>query len=288
MSMQQQLQEYRTCVEQALEEYVIQSADDRLKEAMRYSLLSPGKRLRGSLCLAACEMAGGTREEALPFAAAIEMIHAYSLIHDDLPAMDNDTLRRGLPTNHVVYGESMAILAGDGLLTEAFRAMSGSGNPNALKALAEVAACSGARGMVGGQAMDTSLEGTAPDKETVLRIHQGKTAALIRASVLSGMICAGADEEQLKKGAEYADHLGIAFQIVDDLLDITGDEAQLGKHAGKDAQEGKLTWVAAVGEKQARIDAGMHTDRAVQALESFGNRAEFLQGLAIYILSRVK
>jgi len=112
MSMQQQLQEYRTCVEQALEEYVIQSADDRLKEAMRYSLLSPGKRLRGSLCLAACEMAGGTREEALPFAAAIEMIHAYSLIHDDLPAMDNDTLRRGLPTNHVVYGESMAIRGG--------------------------------------------------------------------------------------------------------------------------------------------------------------------------------
>lgn len=288
MTVQEQLQAYKACVERSLEEYAFPSADEKLREAMRYSLLAPGKRLRGSLCLAGCEMAGGKAEDALPFAMALEMIHAYSLIHDDLPAMDNDTLRRGLPTNHVVYGEAMAILAGDGLLTEAFRVMGESENPNALKALAEVAACAGAEGMAGGQAMDVSLEGTSPDKETVRRIHEGKTAALIRAAVLSGMICAGADAEQLKAGAEYAYNLGIAFQIVDDLLDITGDEKQLGKHAGKDIQEGKLTWVAAVGERQARVDAGAHTDAAVRALQCFGNEAEFLQGLAIYILSRVK
>ncbi|MBE5787648.1 MAG: polyprenyl synthetase family protein, partial [Clostridiales bacterium] len=266
----------------------LDDAPDLLKEAMQYSLLAGGKRLRGCLALAACEMAGGYMQDALPFACAVEMIHAYSLIHDDLPAMDNDTMRRGKPTNHVVYGEAMAILAGDGLLTHAFQVMAGSDHPNAPRALLEMAKAAGIGGMIAGQVLDVTLEGTSPDADTVRRIHTGKTAALITAPVVAGLMLAGADDALIAAGREYGYHLGIAFQIVDDLLDMEGDPALMGKTLGKDKQEGKITWPASVGVDQARLDAKMHIEAAANALNPFGNKTEFLQTLAFSTLYRVQ
>ena len=288
MNTAEKTEEYRLYTEKVLAAWSAEDIPPVLKEAMRYSLLAPGKRLRAILCLAACETAGGKREDALPFAAAIEMIHAYSLIHDDLPAMDNDTLRRGLPTNHVVYGEAMAILAGDSLLNEAFTVMAECPSQNALRALRYVSRKSGARGMAGGQALDISLEGSAPDRENVRKLHLGKTAALFEAACVSGMMLAGAGKREIAACEEFARHLGLAFQIEDDLLDLYGDEKTLGKHTGKDRDENKLTWVRCVGEEQARLDVYEHTEKAVRALDIFGNKAEFLQSLAIVMRDRVK
>lgn len=286
--MEAKLRCYKALLEQALEALPMEGAPDILKEAMKYSLLSGGKRLRGCLVLAACEMAGGSPEDALPFAAAVEMIHAYSLIHDDLPAMDNDTLRRGKPTNHVVYGDAVAILAGDGLLTHAFEVMARSNHPNAFFALGEMARAAGVSGMLAGQALDVTLEGTRPEKEIVHRIHEGKTAALLTAPVVSGLILANATQDQIEAGRKYGYHLGVAFQIIDDILDLEGDPALMGKTLGKDTAEGKLTWPACVGLEQARKDAANHIELAVSALNAFGNAAEFLQALAISTLHRVQ
>ena len=285
---EEKLKYYKALVEDALNALPMDGAPAILREAMQYSLLSGGKRLRGCLALAACEMAGGKMDDALPFAAAVEMIHAYSLIHDDLPAMDNDCLRRGKPTNHIVYGEAMAILAGDALLTHAFEVMAQSPHPNAFRALGELARAAGIGGMLYGQALDVTLEGTSPDADTVRRIHEGKTAALITAPVVAGLMLASADEHQIAAGRKYGYHLGIAFQIVDDLLDLEGDPVLMGKTLGKDQASGKITWPAAVGEDQARKDAAHHIDRSVSALSLFGNKAEFLQALAISTLHRVQ
>lgn len=286
--MENKLNCYKQMVERALDALPMTGAPDMLKEAMRYSLLSGGKRLRGCLVLAACEMAGGDLQSALPFACAVEMIHAYSLIHDDLPAMDNDCLRRGKPTNHIVYGEGMAILAGDGLLTHAFEVMAASDHPHAFRALREMAAAAGVRGMLSGQTLDVTLEGTSPDRETVHHIHEGKTAALLTAPVTAGLILAGAEENLIQAGREYGYHLGIAFQIVDDLLDLEGDPALMGKTLGKDQAEGKITWPACVGMDQARKDAEMHIRLAADALDPFGKEAEFLRALAFSTLHRVQ
>ena len=277
---------YKKRLEAYLDGLPMAGAPEPLRSAMRYSLLSGGKRLRGCLALIACETAGGAAEDALPFAAALEMIHAYSLIHDDLPAMDNDTLRRGKPTNHVVYGEAVAILAGDGLLTHAFELMASSPHPRAFRALGEIAWAAGVGGMLAGQALDVTLEGTRPEKAVVERIHRGKTAALLTAPVTAGLILGGATEEEIAAGREYGLHLGIAFQIVDDLLDLEGDAALMGKTLGKDLEEGKLTWPACVGIAQARLDAAAHTDAALRALSPFGARGDALRAVAAAILKR--
>ncbi|MDO5325367.1 MAG: polyprenyl synthetase family protein [Clostridia bacterium] len=288
MNDKEVLAAYKARLEAYLDALPMAGAPDRLREAMRYSLLNGGKRLRGCLLLAACELAGGNTEEALPFAAALEMIHAYSLIHDDLPAMDNDTLRRGKPTNHVVFGEAMAILAGDGLLTHAFEVMAAANHPRALRALGEIAKAAGVGGMLAGQTLDVTMEGTEPTMDLVNTIHRGKTAALLTAPITAGLILGGASDTEIEAGREYGYHLGMAFQIVDDLLDLEGDPALMGKTLGKDQAEGKLTWPACVGVDQARKDAEAHIRAAAGALAPFGKKAEFLQTLAFSTLHRVQ
>lgn len=288
MNLTEALSAYKARLDAYLSALPFPGAPDILRDAMRYSLLNGGKRLRGCMLLAAWDMAGGQGEDPLPFAAALEMIHAYSLIHDDLPAMDNDTLRRGKPTNHVVYGEAMAILAGDGLLTHAFELMAASSHPRAFRALGEIARAAGVSGMLAGQTLDVTLEGTSPTRDVVEKIHLGKTAALLTAPITAGLVLAGASEDQIAAGRDYGRHLGLAFQIVDDLLDLEGDAALMGKTLGKDAAEGKLTWPACVGMDKARTDAAYHIQAAADALAPFGNAAEFLQGLAFYTLHRVQ
>ena len=277
---------YKAYLEEYLDALPMAGAPDRLREAMRYSLLNGGKRLRGCLLLAACALGGGDPEQALPFAAAMEMIHAYSLIHDDLPAMDNDTLRRGKPTNHVVFGEALAILAGDGLLTHAVEIMAASGHPRAFAALGEIIRAAGVGGMLAGQTLDVTNEGAKPDIALVREIHRGKTAAMLTAPLTAGLILAGAESEKVEAGRKYGYHLGMAFQIVDDLLDLDGDPALMGKTLGKDVEEGKLTWPACVGMEQARLDAEEHIHKAVEALVPFGKKAEFLRDLALSTLHR--
>ena len=287
MSAPDVLAAYKAALEAYLDALPI-DAPEPLRAAMRYSLLGGGKRLRGCLLLAACEMGGGNRDDALPFAAALEMIHAYSLIHDDLPAMDNDTLRRGKPTSHVVYGEAVAILAGDGLLTHAFEVMAASVHPQAFRALGEIARAAGIGGMLAGQTLDVTMEGSQPDLNLVRRIHEGKTAALLAAPVAAGLILAGADEGAVEAGRQYGYHLGMAFQIQDDLLDLTGDPALMGKTLGKDQAEGKLTWPACVGIGQARRDAEAHVRAAAEALSPFGLRADVLRQIAFSTLRRAQ
>lgn len=288
MNFTQQYAQYKQMVEEALKALPFDGAPEKLREAMRYSLLSGGKRLRGVLVLAACEAAGGSAEAALPFACAVEMIHAYSLIHDDLPSMDNDTLRRGKPTNHIVFGEGMAILAGDGLLSHAFEVMAAVQSANAFRALGMMAKAAGVSGMLAGQTLDITLEGTSPAADIVRKIHLGKTAALLTAPVTAGLALAGADEKTIAAGEKYGKNLGLAFQIVDDLLDLEGDATLMGKTLGKDAQEGKITWPASVGVPQARLDAAGFIDEAVQALDGLEIKAEFLQALAKDTLHRVQ
>jgi len=286
--MSEALSVWKARLEAYLESLAFDGAPEKLRSAMRYSLLSGGKQLRGCLLLMSHDMAGGRAEDALPFAAAVEMIHAYSLIHDDLPAMDNDTLRRGKPTNHMVFGEAMAILAGDGLLTYAFETMAASPHPRAFRALGEIAGAAGVGGMLAGQTLDVTMEGTVPDKSAVEQIHRGKTAALLTAPVTAGLILGGAGETEIQAGRQYGLHLGVAFQIVDDLLDLEGDPALMGKTLGKDAREGKLTWPACVGADQARQDAEAHIRAAADALSPFGERALPLRRLAFSTLRRTQ
>ena len=288
MSTKETLQGYKERLEAYLDALPLSGAPDQLKEAMRYSLLGGGKRLRGCLLLISCALAGGDVDEALPFAAALEMIHAYSLIHDDLPAMDNDTLRRGKPTNHVVFGEAMAILAGDGLLTHAFEIMAASHHPRAFRALGEIARAAGVGGMLGGQVLDVTNEGAAPEKTLVEDIQRGKTAALLTAPVTAGLILGGADERRIEAGRAYGYHLGMAFQIVDDILDVTGDTATLGKPAGSDDAQNKSTYVTLCGLDGAKRDARAFTDRAVKALIVFGKAGDALQALAESLCERNK
>lgn len=275
-------------VNDALETAVPKDVPEPLRGAMRYSLLAGGKRLRAVLLLAAHEMIDEDSAPALPFACAIEMIHAYSLIHDDLPAMDNDTLRRGKPTNHVVYGEAVAILAGDGLQSLAFETMLQSGHRNALPAARALALGAGVTGMIAGQTVDVTREGEAPTDELVRYIHLNKTARLITAPVQAGLILSGAGEKELAAGTAFGEHLGLAFQIIDDLLDLTGDQALMGKTLGKDTAEGKLTWPALYGVRQAKKDAERLTETACDALMPFFSRGEFLKTLARNMLSRVQ
>ena len=262
-----------------------------LRSAMRYSLLLPGKRIRPTLLLAAYHLVKEDWESVLPFACALEMIHTYSLIHDDLPAMDDDELRRGKPTNHRVYGENMAILAGDGLLNMAYETMLNAPftreHPaEAVSAMREIARRAGVCGMIAGQTLDVKLEGCEPSRESVRYIHLHKTADLLTAPITAGLMLAGATEEEIEAGRVYGRGIGLAFQIVDDLLDIEGDAQLLGKQTGMDAQRGKMTWPAVCGVEQARKDAQAAVDDAVSAMRLFGRKGEKLSDLARKTLVR--
>ena len=240
-----------------------------LQEAMEYSLLAGGKRVRPVLTLEACRMCGGKVEDALPFACGVEMIHTYSLIHDDLPAMDDDELRRGRPTNHVVYGEATAILAGDGLLTAAFGQLTRAELPpeRVVAAVATLSAAAGPAGMVGGQALDMAGEGHALSRGELELLQSLKTGALISAATQLGGIAAGATQEQLKQLDRYAQALGLAFQVRDDMLDVMGDQAEFGKPIGSDAEQGKCTYVGILGLKECERRVLSLTEEAKAALE---------------------
>jgi geranylgeranyl diphosphate synthase type II len=259
----------------------------RLAEAMAYSVLAGGKRLRPALALAACRAVGGDEERVLPFGAALELIHTYSLIHDDLPAMDDDDLRRGRPTSHKVYGEALAILAGDALHTLAFEVLLARTEPAALarRAAVELARAAGARGMVGGQVEDLGAAGSKPDEERLLLIQGGKTAALLRAACRGGALLGGGDEDQVEAAGRYGRHLGFAFQMVDDVLDVTGTAETLGKTPGKDVAEHRMTWVALEGVDGTMARAEREIGWALEAIRDLPGRT-LLAGLARYVTRR--
>jgi len=261
---------------------------EKLLEAMRYSLLSGGKRLRPALALWSCEACGETRETAMGAAVAIECVHAFSLIHDDLPALDNDDTRRGRPTNHVVFGESTAILAGDALLALAFETLSKAyGATRAIGPMvSELANATGAAGMIGGEWLDLDAEGKALDGDDVKRIHLGKTARLIQCACRLGGLAASADQKHMAALSGYGKALGLAFQIVDDLLDVTGDPNAVGKRTGKDADRGKATYPSAVGIDASREMAALLVDGALRHIEPLGEGAERLRRLATYVIDR--
>ena len=262
-----------------------------LRDAMSYSLLSGGKRMRPVLCMMTADMLGDSAY-VRDIACAIEMIHAYSLIHDDLPAMDDDDVRRGKPTNHVVFGEAMAILAGDGLLNCAFEVMMQCAQQNResgldyLGAMNVVAQAAGTRGMIAGQAGDIMFEGHEPDPDVLEYIHQHKTAAMIKAPVMAAAVLYGASDEERSALETYGACIGLVFQIIDDILDETGDPDKVGKTLGKDAEAGKQTFTSVYGVENARRIARAETDDAIKALRIFGNRADHLVQFASYLLER--
>ncbi len=265
------------------------SINSTLTEAMQYSLLSGGKRLRPILLMAAADAVGSTGEKFLTTAAAIEMIHTYSLIHDDLPAMDDDDYRRGKLTNHKVFGEAIAILAGDSLLTLAFEVMlrqKDVADSARIAVVNEMSRAAGMSGMVGGQAIDLQSEGKAIDLGTLRRMHLGKTGALFRAAIRSGAILAGASPQQLSALTAYAESFGLAFQITDDILDVTGDEKTLGKPIGSDARNQKSTYVTLTSLDSARSLAKQTVEEALVALKNFGTEADFLRELVRYLNTR--
>ncbi len=293
MRLKEYLSQRRAKVDAALEALLpADEAGGAVLEAMRYSLFAGGKRLRPILCLAGAEAVGGDPERVMFCACALEMIHTYSLIHDDLPVMDDDELRRGVPTNHTVYGEGMALLAGDGLLTQAAVLLSdpeqtqGLDPARVLAANQVVMRAAGYLGMVGGQAVDLASENLAPDLATVQYMHAMKTGALLTASVHSGAILAGGDEGQVGKLTRYGRRIGLAFQIADDLLDLEGDTATLGKQVGADQARGKMTYPAVVGASQARAMGQDLVDQAAAIAQGLGPGAEPLALIARYIMER--
>ncbi|MDY7048083.1 MAG: polyprenyl synthetase family protein [Microcystis panniformis WG22] len=290
-SLASYLEEKRLIVESALDSSLVIGNPAKIYEAMRYSLLAGGKRLRPILCLATCELMGGSLEMALPTACALEMIHTMSLIHDDLPAMDNDDYRRGKLTNHKVFGEDIAILAGDGLLAYAFEyvATQTLNVPplQILEVIARLGRTVGAAGLVGGQVLDLESEGK-PDisAETLSFIHTQKTGALLETSVVSGAVLAGAKAEDIAKLARYAQNIGLAFQIIDDVLDITATKEELGKTAGKDLQAQKATYPSLWGIEGSRQQAQQLIDSAINELSGYDEAAEPLRAIAEYIVNR--
>ena len=256
-----------------------------LFDSMRYSLLAGGKRLRPVFAFDFCRMCGGDWRTATHFAAAVEMVHTYSLIHDDLPSMDNDDLRRGRPTNHKVYGEAMAILAGDAMLTSAFGEIANAplSADTRIRAVEVLSCCAGETGMVGGQVLDIMSEERSCTEQEILDIQNRKTGALIKAACVLGVLAGGGSEEQLHAASAFADHLGLAFQIRDDMLDVIGDAAVLGKATGTDAA--KNTFVRLWGLEKCEELVQEHTRLALDALNAFGN-TEFMRELAISLTSR--
>jgi len=282
-------------IEEALARYTQprEGCPAELSEAIRHSLLAPAKRLRPLLVLMASRACGGRLEAALPAACSVEMVHTYSLIHDDLPAMDDDDLRRGRPTNHKEFGEATAILAGDALLAMAFEVLSKEIHPaeTAVACVATLATTAGPTALVGGQADDLAADALQADEVRdklafLEAIHSRKTGAMFLASLRLGGLVAGADETRLAALAEYGRNLGLAFQIVDDLLDVEGDETALGKRTGMDVNRGKLTFPGLLGVDESRRRAERTLDEACAALAHFGTQAEELAALARYVLER--
>jgi geranylgeranyl diphosphate synthase type II len=311
------LKEKRELIDSYLKSYFsVTRKPSVLHEAMSYSLFAGGKRIRPILALASYEACGGDSKNIIPFASALELIHTYSLIHDDLPAMDDDELRRGKPTSHKVFGEAMAILAGDALLTEAFSMLSNikiqdagfkmqdnhascivhhvsslkNSSPithhSILKVIREVALASGASGMVGGQAQDILSENLEPDKDTLHFIHLHKTAALIKASVRMGPMLAGSNEDIKNALTRYGENIGLVFQIIDDILDIEGDPKELGKSAGLDKRKMKMTYPSLLGVEGSRQKAQDLISEAINALRIFSSEADPLREIARYLIKR--
>lgn len=267
-------------------------AEKSVIKSMEYSLLAPGKRLRPTLLLAFYEMCGGNASDVLPFACAVEMIHSYSLIHDDLPCMDDDDLRRGRPSNHIVFGEDIALLAGDALQALAYQTMLSEGmvdrfGVNAAKAAQILAEASGAVGMVGGQVIDLETEGKNPPLDMIKLMYFKKTGRLIKAPCLMGCTLANADSEKLSAAKEYSENIGLAFQIVDDILDITSDTKTLGKPVGSDAENEKVNYVTVLGIDKSREKVNTLTEQAVEQLAVFDSDTKFLKELANNLASRV-
>lgn len=297
MEWKETLSRYIDLTNEALSTYtdIENGENQQVINAMQYSLFAGGKRLRPVLALAAAEMLGGSAKMALPYACALEMIHTYSLIHDDLPAMDNDDYRRGKPTNHIIYGDGMAILAGDGLLNLAYEIMLGDAtkqdNPKPyLKAAHTIAVAAGIHGMIGGQSADLMNEGQSkqeePSADTLAYIHEHKTGALLAAALTAGAYVAGATEKEAEamKSAGFA--LGLAFQIQDDLLDLEGDAEEMGKPVGSDLKNEKMTYPAIYGVEASHEKVRALTDGALGIFEGFGSTSAFLQSLATYLISR--
>ena len=286
------LKEKRRLIDDFLEGYLEGTSQPAvLFESMRYSLMAGGKRIRPILVMASYEACGRKAEDIIPQAASLELIHTYSLIHDDLPSMDNDDLRRGKPTNHRVFGEAIALLAGDALLTEAFRMMTISGKrslrPEILvRSIQEIAIAVGAHGMVGGQVQDVLSENAEPDSDMVHFIHLRKTAAFIRSAVIIGAILADSGKAREKALGRYGEHVGLAFQIVDDILDIEGKTEEIGKPAGSDQSRMKMTYPSVIGMDSAKREARKLVDRAVDSLGDFSHEADPLRQLAEYLFTR--
>lgn len=287
------LKEKANYIEQLLNKYMPteEGYQKTIMEAMNYSLSAGGKRLRPILTLEACKIVGGNENDAIPFAVAVEMIHTYSLIHDDLPALDNDDLRRGRKTNHIVYGEDMAILAGDALLNYAFEIMLsnslGKENPEKyLKAINEIAKSAGIYGMIGGQVVDVQSENQQIPKEKLDYIHNNKTAAIMIGCMRAGAIIGNANEEELDKITKYANNIGLSFQIVDDILDIVGDESKLGKKVGSDIENNKSTYPSLLGLEKSKEIARTLINEAKENINELSEHVDFLNGLADYIIDR--
>jgi geranylgeranyl diphosphate synthase type II len=295
MDLKAYLKEQCACIDAALDRFLPRDTElpHSVHKAMRYSIYAGGKRVRPILMLAACQAVGGDTGRAIPAACAMEMIHTYSLIHDDLPAMDDDDFRRGNPTNHKVFGEAIAILAGDALLTEAFKLASdprfsdGCDPAGLLAVIHEIATCAGSYGMVGGQVVDMESEGRHDiDLATVQYIHTHKTGALIKASVVAGALLGGAAGLQLAAITRYGEAAGLAFQIADDILDIEGTTEEIGKDAGSDEARGKATYPAVMGLAAAKEEAQSMMNEALGTLEIFGAEADALREIARYIVQR--
>ncbi len=279
-------------IEKAIDEYlpVKENPQKLIYEAMRYSVLGGGKRLRGVLSVACCLLAGGKKEEVMPFAAAVEMVHAYSLVHDDLPSMDNDSMRRGKPTNHLVYGEATAILAGDGLLGMAFETvlerLDETNTKKGSKALKVLAKNLGPSGMLGGQVVDMQSENKKIDYDTLVYLQNHKTGALIEAACLMGAIMGEANTDLIEKLKEYAAKIGLAFQIQDDILDVIGDEKVLGKPIGSDTESRKSTFVTECGIEKAKELVQKLSSEAATIVEGINEYGDFLAWLAKYLAGR--
>lgn len=289
MNMNEEIKRYTGLVDNALKSYLpeIEEGYRVVNDAMIYSVFPGGKRIRPVLTLAVCEMLGGDPSSALPLGCAVECIHASSLIHDDLPCMDDDELRRGKPSCHIKFGEANALLSGDALIVRAFEIMCGAdiSPKSVLKSINILTQKTGIHGMIGGQVLDLAAEGKHLDYEELKQMHLLKTGALIEAACLLGAVAADACEEDLKALGEYARHLGLAFQICDDILDVEGDEALLGKPIGSDEKSQKSNFISLFGVENSKEKAKYHTDKALSILSKFP-RSQFLEELTLSLLKR--
>lgn len=290
MNIKEYLTQRKSLIDEALDQYLPKEDEypPLIHQAMRYSLMAGGKRIRPILTLASSEAVGGKIDEVLPAACAIELIHTYSLIHDDLPSLDNDDLRRGKPTNHKKFGEAIAILTGDALLTYAFELIATKTKEKSLIPciIKEIASSSGTMGMIGGQVVDVLSEGKSVDSPTLEYIHTHKTGTLIRACLKVGCILGGGSKEELKRLSKFGNYIGLAFQIADDILDLTGNEKEMGKKKGSDLVSKKITYPAIYGLDESRRKTKDLIDTAISLLGNFNQKAAPLKEIAMFIGER--